>query len=150
MKLTTKGRYAVTAMLDITLNQGSGAVSLSDISQRQSISQSYLEQLFTKLRKRRLVDSVRGPGGGYQLARAAEAITIADIIAAINEPMDATKCGGAKNCQGGKKCLTHHLWAELNDVIVDFLKQVTLASLVAQHHEQAEIILQAFTEVEEK
>ena len=134
MRLTSKGRYAVTAMLDVALHAEQGPVSLSDISQRQGISLSYLEQLFSRLRRKGLVDSVRGPGGGYCLSRAADQISIAGIIHAVDESIDATKCGGKSNCQGGVQCLTHTLWCNLTDQISDFLDKISLGQLVAQQH----------------
>ena len=132
MRLTTKGRYAVTAMLDLALHSTSGPVSLSDISQRQGISLSYLEQLFAKLRKQSLVSSVRGPGGGYQLSRGNDAIFVAEIVDAVNESVDATGCKGKSDCQSGSTCLTHHLWCDLSDQIHDFLNQISLAQLVSR------------------
>lgn len=132
MRLTTKGRYAVTAMLDLALNAERGPISLADISKRQEISLSYLEQLFSKLRQQQLVGSVRGPGGGYKLSRDAEDISVAQIIDAVNESVDATNCGGAGNCQHGQVCLTHYLWCDLSDQIHDFLSSITLAGLVAR------------------
>ena len=122
MRLTTKGRYAVTAMLDIALHDGHGPVSLADISQRQAISLSYLEQLFAKLRKSSLVNSVRGPGGRYQLQRQPAAIHVAEIIDAVDESVDTTKCRGSGDCQGGEICLTHHLWEDLSGQIHTFLQ----------------------------
>lgn len=130
MRLTTKGRYAVTAMLDLALNAKGGPVSLADISERQSISVSYLEQLFAKLRKNGLVSSVRGPGGGYRLARDGNTIFIAQIIDAVDESVDVTRCGGAADCQGGMTCLTHDLWSELSAKLHDFLESISLQSLV--------------------
>ena len=130
MRLTTKGRYAVTAMLDLALNQGKGPTALADIAQRQGISLSYLEQLFAKLRRRDLVSSVRGPGGGYNLARAASDIPVAEVIAAVDETVDTTRCGGAGDCQDGRPCLTHELWRDLSDRIQDYLKGITLQQLV--------------------
>ncbi len=130
MRLTTKGRYAVTAMLDLALNHGGKPTSLSDISKRQEISLSYLEQLFSKLRQNELVSSVRGPGGGYRLSRDASEIFVAQIIDAVNESIDATNCGGAGNCDHGQVCLTHHLWCDLSDQIHQFLSGISLASLV--------------------
>ncbi len=132
MKLTTKGRYAVTAMLDLALHQQGSTVSLADIALRQDISQSYLEQLFSKLRRKELVTSVRGPQGGYRLGREARAISVADIILVIDEPLDTTRCAGAANCQRGERCITHHLWDELNEVIVSFLRSVSLQQLAKQ------------------
>jgi len=132
MKLTTKGRYAVTAMLDLALHYQQGAVTLSEIAKRQGISLSYLEQLFARLRRNGLVDSVRGPGGGYTLAMAPDKITVAQIVITINENIDATRCGGDKNCQGDERCLTHDLWHSLSERIHDFLNGITLADLVAE------------------
>jgi Rrf2 family iron-sulfur cluster assembly transcriptional regulator len=130
MRLTTKGRYAVTAMLDLALRSDKGPVSLAEISGRQGISLSYLEQLFAKLRSNDLVSSVRGPGGGYRLSRDAAQISVAQIIDAVNESVDATSCGGEGDCQQGEKCLTHDLWCLLSDKIHDFLSSISLASLV--------------------
>jgi Rrf2 family iron-sulfur cluster assembly transcriptional regulator len=133
MRLTTKGRYAVTAMLDLALHNNQGPVSLADISQRQAISLSYLEQLFAKLRKSSLVHSIRGPGGGYELNRRPETIYIAQIIDAVNESVDTTKCRGAGDCQDGETCLTHHLWEDLSDQIHVFLESISLADLVMKN-----------------
>jgi Rrf2 family iron-sulfur cluster assembly transcriptional regulator len=130
MRLTTKGRYAVTAMLDLALHGSSGPVSLADISGRQDISLSYLEQLFAKLRRNDLVTSVRGPGGGYRLSRHTGEIFVAQIVDAVNEAVDATGCGGTSDCQQGEVCLTHHLWCDLSDQIHGFLSQISLANLV--------------------
>tara|TARA_R110002110_G_scaffold108904_1_gene271761 strand:- start:19846 stop:20325 length:480 start_codon:yes stop_codon:yes gene_type:complete len=130
MRLTTKGRYAVTAMLDLALHGGDGPVSLAEISSRQDISLSYLEQLFARLRRRQLVSSVRGPGGGYRLGRSHDAIFVAQIIDAVDEAVDATGCGGKADCQQGEVCLTHHLWQDLSDQIHGFLSQISLATLV--------------------
>lgn len=130
MKLTSKGRYAVTAMIDIALNQDKGAITLSLISERQGISLSYLEQLFSKLKKSGLVSSARGPGGGYRLSRSAVEISISQIIAAVDETVDARKCGGKANCQGGDECLSHELWTELSATIDSFLKSITLQDVV--------------------
>ena len=137
MRLTTKGRFAVTAMIDLAMRQHSGPVTLAGISQRQEISLSYLEQLFGKLRRHEIVESVRGPGGGYNLARRPEDITVADIIIAVDEPLDATQCGGKQNCHGdgeshGTRCMTHDLWATLNAKMVDYLDSVSLKDLVDQ------------------
>lgn len=132
MKLTTKGRYAVTAMLDLALNDTGGPVALTDIAGRQGISLSYLEQLFAKLRRQGLVSSVRGPGGGYRLGAAADAISIAAVVSAVDEKVDATRCGGKKNCQGNERCLTHDLWQDLSGKIYQFLSGITLAQLVEQ------------------
>ncbi|MEN9781483.1 MAG: Fe-S cluster assembly transcriptional regulator IscR [Burkholderiaceae bacterium] len=131
MRLTTKGRFAVTAMIDLALRQNNGPVTLAAISQRQQISLSYLEQLFGKLRRHELVESTRGPGGGYTLGRKAGEITVADIIVSVDEPIDATQCGGKENCQGeGGRCMTHELWSTLNQRMVEFLDSVTLQKLV--------------------
>ena len=131
MRLTTKGRYAVTAMLDLALHD-EGPVSLADIAKRQHISLSYLEQLFARLRKQELVSSVRGPGGGYRLSLPASEVSVAQIIDAVNESIDATHCAGAANCQGGDVCLTHYLWTDLSEKIHDFLSDISLASLLAR------------------
>jgi Rrf2 family iron-sulfur cluster assembly transcriptional regulator len=136
MKLTTKGRYAVTAMLDLALRYDKGAVTLADIARRQGISLSYLEQLFAKLRRSGLVDSVRGPGGGYTLAMEPNKISVAEIIMAINENIDATRCGGEKNCHGDEACLTHQLWEDLSAQIREFLSGITLGDLVTKPHVQ--------------
>jgi Rrf2 family iron-sulfur cluster assembly transcriptional regulator len=131
MRLTTKGRFAVTAMLDLALHDGKGPVTLAGISRRQSISLSYLEQLFGKLRRRSLVDSVRGPGGGYTLSKPTSQLTVAEIIRAVDEPLDATQCGGRENCQDESRCMTHELWSTLNDKMYEYLNSVSLADLVA-------------------
>ena len=136
MKLTTKGRYAVTAMLDLALRYDKGAVTLADIAKRQGISLSYLEQLFAKLRRSGLVDSVRGPGGGYTLAMEPNKISVAEIIVSINENIDATRCGGEKNCHGDETCLTHQLWEDLSIRIHEFLSGITLGELVTKPHVQ--------------
>lgn len=136
MRLTTRGRYAVTAMLDLALNAKTGPVSLSDISGRQGISQSYLEQLFARLRKQGLVDGTRGPGGGYRLGKDTGDISVADVIDAVNESVDATKCGGERNCRGENRCLTHDLWEDLSDQIRRFLDDVSLEKLVNQNNVQ--------------
>lgn len=130
MKLTSKGRYAVTAILDVALNAGKSPVTLSDISERQNISLSYLEQLFAKLRRHGLVKSVRGPGGGYRLGLPAGDISIGMVIAAVNENINVTKCLGKANCQQGSECLTHSLWEDLSNRIEAFLNEITLAELV--------------------
>ena len=130
MRLTTKGRFAVTAMVDLAMSQGKYPVTLAAISQRQKISLSYLEQLFGKLRRRALVDSVRGPGGGYRLAQDMAQISVADIILAVDETLDSTQCGGRENCRDEKKCITHNLWADLNRHIFGYLGAVTLKQLV--------------------
>ncbi len=132
MRLTTKGRFAVTAMLDLAMHGSGRPVTLAGISQRQSISLSYLEQLFGKLRRHTLVESVRGPGGGYTLARDVKNMSIADIIIAVDEPLDATQCGGKENCKEEQRCMTHDLWAKLNDKMYEYLDSVKLSDLVAQ------------------
>lgn len=132
MRLTSKGRYAVTAMLDVALHTSSGPVPLADISERQGISLSYLEQLFARLRKQGLVSSVRGPGGGYQLGREAKDISVSDVISAVDESVDATRCQGKSDCQSGARCLTHTLWSDLSNRIEDFLTGITLGELVNQ------------------
>ena len=132
MRLTTKGRFAVTAMLDLAMRNGNGPVTLAGISDRQKISLSYLEQLFGKLRRRALVESVRGPGGGYCLARTTGEISIAEIIRAVDEPIDATQCGGLGNCLEDHRCMTHELWTGLNQHIYAYLEAVSLADLVKQ------------------
>ena len=130
MRLTTKGRFAVTAMLDLAMHATNGPVTLAGISERQKISLSYLEQLFGKLRRRALVESVRGPGGGYHLAREASQVTVADIIKAVEEPLDSTQCGGRENCRQNQRCMTHDLWEELNATVFGFLANVSLSQLV--------------------
>ena len=149
MRLTTKGRYAVTAMLDLALHKDQGPVSLADISQRQAISLSYLEQLFAKLRKNSLVSSVRGPGGGYELQRDSGLIFIAEIVDAVDESVDTTKCNGKGDCQDGETCLTHYLWQDLSEQIHAFLESISLADLVAkrevklisEHQDRKQIII---------
>ena len=130
MRLTTKGRFAVTAMVDLAMSQGKHPVTLAAISQRQRISLSYLEQLFGKLRRRALVASVRGPGGGYRLARDMTEISVAEVILAVDETLDSTQCGGMEDCLEEKKCITHNLWANLNEHIFSYLGGVTLRQLV--------------------
>ena len=130
MRLTTKGRFAVTAMIDLALRGGDGPVTLAGISERQNISLSYLEQLFGKLRRHHLVDSVRGPGGGYCLSRPSVQITVADIVRAVDEPLDATQCGGYENCKDEERCMTHELWSTLNRKMYEYLTSVTLFDLV--------------------
>ncbi len=130
MRLTTKGRYAVTAMLDLALREGSGPISLADISERQGISLSYLEQLFTKLRRAGLVKSTRGPGGGYSLSVPASELPVAKVITAVDEKVDTTRCGGLGNCQDGEPCLTHELWVDLSEQIYEFLNGISLGDLV--------------------
>ena len=136
MRLTTKGRYAVTAMLDLALHAHEGPVSLADISQRQGISLSYLEQLFAKLRRNELVSSVRGPGGGYRLGRDSASIFVAQVVDAVNESLDTTRCNQRGDCQGGDKCLTHHLWCDLSDQIHSFLNGISLSDLMAKREVQ--------------
>ncbi len=136
MRLTTKGRYAVTAMLDLALHACEGPVSLADISKRQGISLSYLEQLFSKLRKGDLVSSVRGPGGGYRLSREESSICIADVVDAVNESTDATLCKEKGDCQNGEMCLTHHLWSDLSERIHSFLTDITLHDLMKKREIQ--------------
>jgi Rrf2 family iron-sulfur cluster assembly transcriptional regulator len=133
MRLTTKGRFAVTAMLDLALHSTRGPVSLSGISARQHISLSYLEQLFGKMRRRSLVESVRGPGGGYLLAREASQVSVAEIIDAVEESIDSTQCAGKENCLDNQRCMTHDLWQGLNETVHGFLARVTLAHLVEKH-----------------
>jgi Rrf2 family iron-sulfur cluster assembly transcriptional regulator len=136
MRLTTKGRYAVTAMIDLTLHAQDKPISLADISGRQSISLSYLEQLFSRLRQSGLVTSVRGPGGGYRLAMPSDHIFVAQIITAVNESIDTTSCKGKGDCQGGEICLTHSLWQDLSVQIHEFLNGISLADLVAKRDTQ--------------
>ncbi len=136
MRLTTKGRYAVTAMLDLALHHGKGPISLADISERQGISLSYLEQLFAKLRRQGLVKSVRGPGGGYQLQREGRLISVAEVVDAVNETVDATGCNQKGTCQSGEICLTHHLWMDLSNQIHGFLRGISLQDLVKRQDVQ--------------
>ena len=136
MRLTTKGRFAVTAMIDLALREHAGPVALAGISTRQSISLSYLEQLFGKLRRHALVESFRGPGGGYTLGRPPMDITIAEIIHAVDEPVDATQCKGKENCLDDRRCLTHDLWTNLNARMVEYLDSVSLDDLVTQQRER--------------
>jgi Rrf2 family transcriptional regulator, iron-sulfur cluster assembly transcription factor len=130
VKLTTKGRYAVTAMLDLAIHYGEGPITLADIAQRQGISLSYLEQLFSRLRKRSLVASVRGPGGGYSLGKEACEIFVGEVISAVDENMDTTRCHGAHNCQNNERCLTHDLWSDLSNQIYDYLNNISLQDLM--------------------
>lgn len=140
MRLTTKGRFAVTAMVDLAMRGGKAPVTLAAISERQKISLSYLEQLFGKLRRNKIVESVRGPGGGYYLARPGNKISIAEIVIAVDEPLDATKCGGKGNCQTDQHpCITHDLWMGLNESILDYLQAVTLQQLVDDSHNKRNI-----------
>jgi Rrf2 family iron-sulfur cluster assembly transcriptional regulator len=141
MRLTTKGRFAVTAMLDLALHSTEGPVTLAGISTRQKISLSYLEQLFGKLRRRELVESVRGPGGGYRLARAASEVSVADIVRAVEECIDSTQCGGRENCHENSRCMTHDLWEELNTTVYGFLAGVKLSHLVErQRHKPVSVV----------
>ena len=140
MRLTTKGRFAVTAMLDLAMHGGKHPVTLAGISERQSISLSYLEQLFGKLRRHTLVESVRGPGGGYTLARELEKVSVADIVTAVDEPLDATQCGGKENCKDEQRCMTHDLWSTLNDKMYEYLDSVKLSDLVAQQAPRRESV----------
>src|SRR5574343_1663582 len=142
MRLTTKGRFAVTAMMDLALRGEDGPVALASISERQKISLSYLEQLFGKLRRHNLVDSVRGPGGGYCISRPLELVAVADIIRAVDEQLDATQCGGRENCHDEHRCMTHDLWSTLNTEMFDYLASVTLAALVSREKLKAEGRLQ--------
>jgi len=144
MRLTTKGRFAVTAMIDLALREAHGPVTLAGISQRQKISLSYLEQLFGKLRRFNIVDSTRGPGGGYTLARPSNEVSVADIIVAVDEPLDATQCGGKGNCHSDEenhgRCMTHDLWTNLNLKMVEYLSSVTLKDLVQQQEGRGIVI----------
>ncbi len=137
MKLTTKGRYAVTAMLDLALHNDDAPISLSDIANRQQVSMSYLEQLFAKLRRCGIVESTRGPGGGYSLNKSASEINIVQIIQAVDEEVDSTRCGGYEDCQADLKCLTHNLWADLSNQIRSFLGGISLAELMRHEVVQA-------------
>jgi Rrf2 family iron-sulfur cluster assembly transcriptional regulator len=134
MRLTTKGRYAVTAMLDLALHAKEKPITLADISQRQGISLSYLEQLFSRMRKQGLVASARGPGGGYRLSRDANDINVAQVITAVDEKVTVTRCEGRGDCQNGNPCLTHELWCNLSDQIYDFLNGISLGQLVEEQH----------------
>jgi len=141
MRLTTKGRFAVTAMLDLALNEAGRPITLSTISERQMISLSYLEQLFSHLRKNGLVKSVRGPGGGYRMALEPGDISVSDIIRAVDEQIDATQCGGNENCQDDRRCMTHDLWAALNYKILEYLEGVSLAQLAASQTEGKKVVI---------
>src|SRR5262249_27721088 len=141
MRLTTKGRFAVTAMIDVAMHGGHNPVTLAAISERQKISLSYLEQLFGKLRRAGLVESVRGPGGGYNLARSSEQVSVADVIVAVDEPIDATQCGGRENCHDDRRCMTHELWASLNAHIFSFLRSVSLADLVRPPQPKGDLVV---------
>ncbi len=148
MRLTTKGRFAVTAMVDLAMRQTRGPVTLAAISERQHISLSYLEQLFGKLRRHNLVASTRGPGGGYNLARPAQEVTVAEIVTAVDEPIDATQCGGKENCHDDKRCMTHDLWATLNEKMHEYLSSVSLGDLVAHQHGKPVAVLKDFRNAE--
>ena len=148
MRLTTKGRFAVTAMVDLSMRQTRGPVTLAAISERQHISLSYLEQLFGKLRRAKLVTSVRGPGGGYCLARATSGISVAEIITVVDEPIDATQCGGKENCIDDRRCVTHDLWATLNEKMNDYLGSVTLADVVSHQQGKKVQVIKDFRNVE--
>ena len=139
MRLTTKGRYAVTAVLDLALNSDDKPVNLGDISERQAISLSYLEQLFAKLRKNGIVKSVRGPGGGYLLNKGRDKISVACIINAVNETIKLSRCDGKANCHDGKQCLTHNLWIDLSDRINEFLDAITINELIIQHNQESKL-----------
>lgn len=136
MRLTTKGRFAVTAMMDLALRNSENPVSLASISERQGISLSYLEQLFAKLRRKKLVESVRGPGGGYYIGRPLPEITIADIIRAVDEALDATQCGGYENCREDHRCMTHDLWTTLSEKMYEYLASVTLEEMVEEQRQK--------------
>jgi Rrf2 family iron-sulfur cluster assembly transcriptional regulator len=148
MRLTTKGRFAVTAMVDLSMRQTRGPVTLAAISERQHISLSYLEQLFGKLRRARLVNSVRGPGGGYCLAKPTTGITVADIIAAVDEPIDATQCAGKENCIDDRRCVTHDLWATLNQKMNDYLSSVSLDDVVSHQQGKRVAVIKDFRSTE--
>src|SRR5262245_14426463 len=148
MRLTTKGRFAVTAMVDLAMRQNRGPVTLAAISERQHISLSYLEQLFGKLSRARLVSSVRGPGGGYNQAQATQSITVADIATDVAEPLDATQCGGKENCHDDKRCMTRARWATLNEKLHDYLSSVSLADLVAHQSGKPVAVIKDFRHAE--
>ena len=148
MRLTTKGRFAVTAMIDLALHSTEGPVTLAGISERQKISLSYLEQLFGKLRRNKLVGSVRGPGGGYCLTKPMSEVSVVDIILAVDEPIDATQCGGKENCHDERRCMTHDLWATLNEKMYEYLSSVTLADLVAHTNGKPVAVIKDFREKE--
>lgn len=141
MRLTTKGRFAVTAMIDLALRNDNGPVTLATISERQHISLSYLEQLFGRLRRQMLVDSVRGPGGGYNISRSLDSISVADIIRAVDESLDATSCGGRENCADDHRCMTHDLWSTLNRKMYEYLASVSLRELVEQQRGKSEAVI---------
>ena len=138
MRLTTKGRFAVTAMMDLALRGEEGPIALASVAERQSISLSYLEQLFGKLRRHNLVESVRGPGGGYCIAKPLDKLSVADIIRAVDEQLDATQCGGEENCHEAHRCMTHDLWSTLNTKMFEYLASVTLAELVERQKQKTE------------
>jgi len=138
MRLTTKGRYAVTAMLDLSLNYGIRPITLADISDRQGISLSYLEQLFANLRRQGLVSSSRGPGGGYRLSRSADEVSVLDVISAVDEKVEATRCEGKGNCSNGEQCLSHEIWQSLSDQIRTYLAGITLGEVVKNHQQANE------------
>lgn len=148
MRLTTKGRFAVTAMLDLALQDEDKPVTLAGISERQGISLSYLEQLFSRLRRNGLVKSVRGPGGGYRVAKNTREISVSEIIAAVDELIDATQCGGKENCHDDQRCMTHDLWASLNTKILEYLSGVTLADLVSSQREGKKILFTSRREMQ--
>src|SRR3954462_7830479 len=150
MRLTTKGRFAVTAMVDLAMRQNRGPVTLAAISDRQHISLSYLEQLFGKLRRAKLVSSVRGPGGGYNPAQVPQQIPEAHIVRAVGEPLDATQCGGKENCHEERRCMTHDLWARLNEKMHEYLSSVTLADLVAHQNGKQVAVIKDYRQQPEK
>ena len=150
MRLTTKGRFAVTAMIDVAIRCGDGPVTLAGISERQKISLSYLEQLFGKLRRAKLVSSVRGPGGGYTLASTPQEISVSSIVSAVDEAIDATQCGGKENCHDERRCMTHDLWATLNEKMNEYLSSVTLADLVAHQSGKQVAVIKDFRQPAEK
>jgi Rrf2 family iron-sulfur cluster assembly transcriptional regulator len=143
MRLTTKGRFAVTAMLDLAMHETDKPVTLAGISERQGISLSYLEQLFSRLRRNGLVKSVRGPGGGYKLAKQKDEISVSHIISAVDELIDATQCGGQENCRGESRCMTHDLWASLNSKILEYLSGVSLSDLVASQQQGKKLVMES-------
>jgi Rrf2 family iron-sulfur cluster assembly transcriptional regulator len=148
MRLTTKGRFAVTAMLDLALNEDGKPVTLAGISERQSISLSYLEQLFSRLRRNGLVKSVRGPGGGYRIAKKLSEISVSEIISAVDELIDATQCGGQENCRDERRCMTHDLWTSLNVKILEYLSGISLADLVAAQNECKPVVINGRKELQ--
>jgi Rrf2 family iron-sulfur cluster assembly transcriptional regulator len=146
MRLTTRGRYAVTAMLDLALQPPDQTITLAEIAARQTISVAYLEQLFSKLKRKHLVASVRGANGGYHLARSASSITVLAIIEAVNETVDATRCDHKGNCQNGAMCLTHDLWRDLSNHIESYLERISLSDLIERDNVQAVAIRQSSTD----